>query len=343
MESEASTATGDDRGWEVTRFVPIPKSVSPQAQDFLGMGFGLPGDVPTAELSRNDLDGWRALVEEVNGAMVAMFDVMPPTRLSAVTPTEIAGVRVFELRPDGIPHDPDGPIYLDIHGGGLVFGGGEACQAMAMRTAAMVRMTTYSVDYRMPPDHPYPAALDDCIAVYRGLLERFAPERIVVGGGSAGGNLAAALMLRARDEQLPMPAALVLLTPEIDLTESGDSFATNLGLDVVLQSSLAESIALYAGDHDLTDPYLSPLFGDFTPPFPSTFVQAGTRDLFLSNAVRMHRTLRSAGVDAELHVFEAMPHGGFFGAPEDDELAEEVRRFIAARLCAGGADDRSID
>ena len=85
---------------------------------------------------------------------------------------------------------------------------------------------------------------------------------------------------------------------------------------------------LYAGGHDLADPYLSPLFGDFTPAFPPTFLQAGTRDLFLSNTVRMHRKLRSAGVDAELHVFEAMPHGGFFGAPEDAELDAEVRRFI---------------
>jgi len=79
----------------------------------------------------------------------------------------------------------------------------------------------------------------------------------------------------------------------------------------------------------LTDPYVSPLFGDLTQPFPRTFIQAGTRDLFLSNAVRMHRALRAGGVDAELHVFEAMPHGGFFGAPEDHELAAELRRFLA--------------
>jgi acetyl esterase/lipase len=108
-------------------------------------------------------------------------------------------------------------------------------------------------------------------------------------------------VLRARDEGLPLPAAIVLLTPEADLTESGDSFATLLGIDPVLTASLAESIALYAGTHDLNDPYRSPLFGDFTA-FPPTLLQAGTRDLFLSNAVRLHRRMRSAGVAAELHV-----------------------------------------
>ena len=95
----------------------------------------------------------------------------------------------------------------------------------------------------------------------------------------------------------------------------------------MLLDGLGASIALHAGAHDLTDPLLSPLFGDLTG-FPPTFLQSGTRDLFLSNTVRMHRALR-AGVDAELHVWEAMPHGGFFGAPEDAEIATELRRFIA--------------
>jgi acetyl esterase/lipase len=187
---------------------------------------------------------------------------------------------------------------------------------------------TCSVDYRMPPDHPYPAALDDCLIAYRALLERHAPGQIVVGGGSAGGNLAAALMLRARDEGLPLPAGLVLLTPELDLTESGDSFQTNREVDVVLRRGLPEANALYAGSHDLAHPYLSPLFGDFRKGFPRTFLQAGTRDVFLSNVVRMHRALRKAGVEVEVHIFEGMPHGGFFGAPEDQELAAEIRRFV---------------
>ena len=137
-------------------------------------------------------------------------------------------------------------------------------------------------------------------------------------------------MLRARDEGLAMPAGLVLLSPEVDLTESGDSFQTLLGVDTLLRRSLSDTINLYAAGHDLTDPYLSPIFGDLRG-FPPTFLQAGTRDLFLSNAVRMHRRLRAAEVRAELHVFEAMPHGGFNLAnptPEDLELAVEVRRFL---------------
>jgi epsilon-lactone hydrolase len=187
-------------------------------------------------------------------------------------------------------------------------------------------MIHWAVDYRMPPLHPYPTPLDDCMAVYRALLDRRAPQDIFVGGGSAGGNLAAALIARAKDEGLPMPAGLVLMTPEVDLTESGDSFTTNLGIDNVL-GRLMQTNLLYANGHDLTHPYLSPLFADVTG-FPPTFLQAGTRDLFLSNTVRMHRKLRSAGVDAELHIWEAMPHGGFGGAPEDIEIRLELRRFL---------------
>ena len=128
-----------------------------------------------------------------------------------------------------------------------------------------------------------------------------------------------------------MPSALVLLSPELDLTESGDSFEVNRMVDVVLPGSLMPCNHLYAGGADFTHPYLSPPFGDLNG-LPPTFLQTGTRDLFLSNAVRMHRKLLRANVPVELHVFEAMPHGGFSGeAPEDLEVIQSVRRFIRSR------------
>jgi acetyl esterase/lipase len=180
----------------------------------------------------------------------------------------------------------------------------------------------------MPPDHPFPAALDDCLATYRALLQERPPDQIIVGGASAGGNLTAALVLRARDEGLPLPAAVALFTPAVDLTEAGDSHQTNLGLDPLLPGSARPAFLLYAAGHDLTHPYLSPLNGDFTKGFPPTILTTGTRDMLLSDTVRMHRALRAAGIAAELHVTEAAGHGGFMGmAPEDEEILREVRRF----------------
>jgi acetyl esterase/lipase len=197
-----------------------------------------------------------------------------------------------------------------------------------VRDAAQFGVEVAAIDYRMPPDHPYPAALDDCVAVYAAEVARRGARNIIVGGGSAGGNLAAALMLRAKAQGLPMPAALMLMSPEVDLTESGDSFEVLMGIDPVLKSRLTETIALYADGHPLDDPLLSPLFGDLAG-FPPTLLQSGTRDLFLSNTVRMHRRLRQAGVAAELHIFEAMPHGGFFAGPEDEDKDREVAHFVA--------------
>jgi acetyl esterase/lipase len=116
------------------------------------------------------------------------------------------------------------------------------------------------------------------------------------------------------------------LSPELDLTEAGDSLQTNAGIDNM--GSLMPVNLLYAAGHRLDDPYLSPLFGDFEPGFPPTFVTAGTRDLFLSNAVRMHRKLRAANVPAELHVLEAAPHGAFGDiSPEENDLNRDYRLF----------------
>jgi monoterpene epsilon-lactone hydrolase len=299
---------------------PVPTSVSEQAQQFLAT-YSSPAPTWPA---LDDVDGWLRRIAETDKFLAGRIRGFEfPV---AADDTDIAGVRTFVLRADDVPDGPETPVYLDIHGGALTNGGGELCRLMTSGDAMVNGMITWAPDYRMPPLHPYPAPLDDCMAVYRALVGERAPEDIFVGGASAGGNLAAALVARAKDEGLPLPAALVLITPEVDLTESGDSFRTNLGIDNVLGSLMPTNL-LYANGHDLAHPYLSPLFADVTG-FPPTFLQAGTRDLFLSNTVRMHRKLRSAGVDAELHVFEAMPHGGFFGAPEDVEVRTEIRRFL---------------
>ncbi|WP_322085640.1 alpha/beta hydrolase [Burkholderia sp. BCC1999] len=318
-----------------SRVVPFPASISDEARTALQRLVGDDG-VPLNALhvmpAPDDVDAWIRVKAAADEHYAAAVEKLAGYLRSSVETIRAGHADVHVATPETTVSEEC--AYIDLHGGALIVGGGAACRAGAQMQADRLGMRCYGVDYRMPPDHPYPAALDDCIAAYAFVLERHAPENIVAGGRSAGGNLAAAMVLRARDEGLPLPAALVLLSPEADLTESGDSFETNRLVDVVLPASLMANNLLYANGADLAHPYLSPLFGDFSAGFPPTFLQSGTRDLFLSNAVRLHRALRRAQVPTELHVFEGMPHGGFMGAPEDIELSQEITRFVHEHVWA---------
>ena len=306
------------------REIPVPTSVSPEAQAVLAMPALPAPERPPGD----DLDGWRTMIAEHDQSIAALMAERTAGAPVITEERDIGGVRVYDLAPDDL-EDGDRRVYLDIHGGEFVFGAGEVCRAMAVGAVKRVGARVWTVDYRMPPDHPFPAGLDDCLTVYRALLADHRPEAIVVGGPSAGGNLAAAMVLRARDEGLPLPAAVVLMTPGVDLTASGDSLQTNRGLDPLIPGGDSPALGMYAGEHDLTDPYVSPLYGDFTKGFPPTILTTGTRDMLLSDTVRMHRALRAAGIAADLHVTEAGGHGGFFGmAPEDRAIEQEVRRFV---------------
>ena len=314
-----------------SRLIPFPSSISAEARASLRRlvnDDGVPLNALYTMPLPNDHAGWMKIKAVADGQYAAAVKGLAGSLRAGVETIRSGDATIHVATPETIVK-PD-CAYLDFHGGALVFGGGEACRAQTKMQADQHGALCYGVDYRMPPEHPYPAALDDAMAAYRHVLERHTPSRIVIGGRSAGGNLAVAILLRAKDEGLPLPAGLILLSPEVDLTESGDSFQVNQMVDVVLPGSLMRNNELYAGGSDLSHPYLSPLFGDLTG-FPPTFLQSGTRDLFLSNTVRMHRALRRAGVDVELHIFEAMPHGGFQGnTPEDRELAAEVSRFVKA-------------
>jgi acetyl esterase/lipase len=306
------------------RFIPVPLSISPEARASLALD--RPAMPPFPPLA--DTQAWKAMIAAMNAALsdgMRAGVAALPVRSHLET---IAGVPVYVAEPETLPDGNRDKALIYFHGGGLVLLGGDCVELFARIEAATTGCRVYAPDYRNPPDHPYPAALDDCIAVYRALAEDYTPARLVMSGASGGGNLAAAVPLKLRDQGVALPAALGLFTPEVDLTESGDTFVTNQTIDVVLRGGLPALNALYAAGQDLSHPYLSPLFGDFRG-FPPCFVQSGTRDVFLSNSVRLHRALRRDGIAAELHVWEAMPHGGFGDTPEDREMRLEFRRFLA--------------
>ncbi|MDP9812595.1 acetyl esterase/lipase [Rhizobium tibeticum] len=219
------------------RIVPVPASISPKAQAMLRAAVqddGTPLNALYPIPAPNDRAAWRQLQVAAEAHYAAALSVATNETSTEIETRRLGTATVHVAIPES-PRLRD-CIFIDLHGGALVFGGGNACRESTRLQANRLGMICYGIDYRMPPDHPYPAALDDCMAVYRYVVDQYGADRIVLGGRSADGNLALSSILRARDEGLPFPAGVVLLSPELDLTESGDSFQTNRTVDVVLPS-----------------------------------------------------------------------------------------------------------
>ncbi|MBB2947332.1 acetyl esterase/lipase [Actinoplanes lutulentus] len=217
------------------------------------------------------------------------------------TEEHIAGVRVVRFSSGNSTRG----TVLALHGGAYVLGVPDSLSIQAWKHGGP---DVVSVDYRLAPEHPYPAAKDDALAVYRALLDTVGADRLVVTGDSAGGGLALTLLQAAAAEHLPMPAALVAIYPWGDLSLSGNSATANRGRDILVHSQVAQAATWYAGDRRLDDPAISPLFGSFHG-FPPTYMAIGTRDLILDDARRLAERMRADDVDVHLDIFDDAPHG----------------------------------
>jgi epsilon-lactone hydrolase len=254
-----------------------------------------------------------------------------------VEPRSIGGVRCFVVTPRAIPEGNRRRLLLNVHGGAYVFGSGEGGTMEAILMAGHAHMKVIAVDYRMPPDFPYPAAMDDAMRVWREVVKLANPANTAIFGTSTGGGMTLAMVQRAIKEGLPLPAAIAPGTPWSDLSKTGDSYFTNESIDnslVAYDPLLSAAAKLYAVGIDLKDPRISPVYGDFHG-FPPAILTTGTRDLFLSNTVRVHRKLREAGVVAQLEVYEGQSHAQYFPDPsaaESVEAFEEIAKFFDAHL-----------
>jgi acetyl esterase/lipase len=235
------------------------------------------------------------------------------------------------------PEDPSG-VILYLHGGGYVFGSPRTHRNLVSRISHVTGLPALSLDYRLPPVATLPAPIEDALGAYRHLLEAgHAPDRIVVAGDSAGGNLALALALHAAEQDLPQPAALILLSPWADLTHSGASFSANALLDPFLPPiALRRSAHVALGGGDAADWRASPLFApdDLWPKLPPTLIQVGSTEVLRDDSVRVAHRLTQAGVPTELHVFERQPHVVplWTGTPAARTALLEIGRFADAHL-----------
>jgi acetyl esterase/lipase len=314
------------------RTLPVPGDVSLQMQKMIAVA-------PRAdwEAFPQTAEEWKTLATTgATGAIQALPALRARLHVK-VEATTIDGVRAYIVTPEEIPKENRNRLLVHVHGGCYVLSPGEAGTAEAILMAGFGHFKVISVDYRMPPEAYFPAALDDAMTVWKAALKMADPKKMAIFGTSAGGALTLEMILQAKKAGLPLPAAIAPGTPMSDVTKTGDSFQTNALVDNVLISTagLCDAAAkFYANGHDLKDPLLSPVYGDFAG-FPPAILTTGTRDLLLSNTVRVHRKLRQAGVEASLQVYEGQSHAQYSRddtAPETQEAFGEIAAFFDRHL-----------
>jgi acetyl esterase/lipase len=277
----------------------------------------------------NDLDARRKLIERY-------FSAHPSTaRIQGRWyPAKAGAIPMEWVVADGV--DP-GRRILYMHGGSWISGSPAGYRAFLSRVSRAAGAVVLAVDYRLAPEHPFPAGLEDCLAAYQWMRQNdpdgTAPvTSAYLMGDSAGGNLALATLLKAKDTGLPLPAAVVAISPATDFTASGPSLVSRASVDPIINPGLVPAlIPVYLGKGiDLTDPYASPLFGDYSG-MPPMLLQVGDSEVLLDDSRRLARHAAEQGCDVTLDVWDGMPHvfQGFAPfLPEASQAIAKIGRFI---------------
>ena len=308
----------------ITRVVPVPQDLSPEAQKFISRI--VPDEAPPEPLEtrRKHMEDWavRANTE---------WSKLCPNKIENTT---IANVPVRVVTPGNLSAGNRDKVLIDLHGGG--FNADSGSYAESIPIAGYTGIKVVAVLYRLAPEHPFPAAVDDAVAVYNELLKTYQPRHIVVYGTSAGAVLTAEMAVKLKQLSLPMPAALGIFSTLDSFARMGDSSAiyTLGGLAGHLDPpDAAAHDPYYIGSADPKDPVLSPIYADLHGLPPALFVSSG-RDALLSATTNLHRAYLRAGVDARLVVFDALPHAFWYQPqlPESIEANHIMADFFLAHL-----------
>lgn len=321
---QADTCTVDPDGTaHITRVVPVPQTISPEAQKFISQP-SPSGPQPTLAERRASTDRFRvARAEEAR--KLYPVDIQEETK---------GGVRCDIIKPLNVPAAKRDRILINVHGGGFNSDSGSLVEGIPI--AYLTSTTVVSVYYRLAPEYPFPAAVDDTEAVFKELLKTYKPAKIGLFGTSAGAILTAEAAVRLRRDKLPLPGALGIFSGTGDMSRAGDSQAlySVRGFGGFLEPpAKTPHSSEYIGSTDPRDPVLSPIFADLRG-FPPCLLVTSTRDLLLSGTADLHRALLRAGVDAELVVFDALPHAFWYNynLPETKEALGIMARFFDTKL-----------
>ena len=277
-------------------------------------------------------------VAEADALQAASVEEIADKLSVSIEQDTIDGVNVYWLTPEIIDPKHEDHLFVNLHGGGYIMGAGMSGNIEAVLIAARAKVKVLAVDYRMPPEHPAPAGLNDVTAVWKYLLQSRSADSMALGGTSAGGGLTLGSTHNFKDLGLELPGALYAGTPGGDCHKTGDSHYVNEGIDRALISwhGVLRMVCedMYPGELGANHPYVSPLRGEFEN-FPPSYLISGTRDLLLSDTVLVHRKLRRAGVEADLHIYEAQSHADYIkvlDSPESKEHYSELNAFLLKHL-----------
>jgi monoterpene epsilon-lactone hydrolase len=253
------------------------------------------------------------------------------------------GVAVTAVDAGGVPAEwvvapeaDEDRVLLYVHGGGYCMGSLDSHRRLVGHLSAAAKARVLNVDYRLAPEHAFPAAVDDAVAAYHWLLgQGIGADRIAISGDSAGGGLTLATLLALKDAGDPLPATAVPISPWTDLEGTGESMRTRAAVDLMIQPDrLKETADLYANGADMRQPHLSPLHGDYRG-LPPLLIQVGDAEVLLDDATRVAAIAKAAGVDVTLEVWEEMPHvfQAFVGVlPEADQAVARIGEWLRARI-----------
>ena len=312
----------------VGRIVPVPQSLSPQAQASLRHA-GTDADTP------EPLEKRRAMTDAYTARAEKQWRKICPVTVANDT---MAGVPVRRITPLHVPAANAGKVLLDLHGGGFDSDSGSYTESIPI--AYYARVPVVAALYRLAPEHPFPASVEDAVAVYRELLKTHKPEQIAIYGTSAGAILTGEVAVRLKQLSLPEPAALGIFSGFGDFARTGDSVALYglRGLTGYLPTPDAavpekQILSSYVKDTDPKDPVLSPIYADLKGMPPALFVTSG-RDLLLSGTTDLHRAFLRAGDDARLMVFDGLPHAFWYdpALPESMEANRAMAKFLVGHL-----------
>lgn len=304
----------------VTRVVPVPATISPEAQQWLGQAAPDQGPPESLAERRARTDAYTAQ------ARIAWTKLCP----NQIVEDKIAGVPVHIVTPPEIPAANRDKVFVNLHGGGFNSDSGSYSESIPIASYAQVKVV--AVLYRLAPENPFPAGVDDAIAVYKELLKTYKPSHIVIYGTSAGAIMTGEVAVKLKQLGLPMPAALGIFSGIGDFARAGDSASiySLRGLSGHLDPPApGPHDPYYIGNTDPKDPVLSPIYADLHGLPPALFV-TGERDALMSGTVNLHRAFLRAGVDARLVVFDAMPHAFWYNAqlPESVEASHIMADFL---------------